>query len=244
MGGADVRLGLGLGFSAWRSAAFDGLVFTTTDTTQAWTIAAESGKSYYFDWGDDTGIDAYVGTGSGQSVVHNYAGPGTYKIKVWSDEIGSILYLSAVAQSLTGSIKLGTLSGCTNIYLQVNTVGFAEPISSLSAALNTLYAYSNYSDMVIGSLSHMTGLYNLRIGNNNLSGYEPSALSLLLKYFYAQNGGLAQSAVDQILSDVNDNLASRPVTGFVDLSGNTAPSAQGLIYKAAIQAHGWTVTTD
>jgi len=71
-------------------------------------------------------------------------------------------------------------------------------------------------------------------------------LALTLTFFYMPYCSLTQTAVDQILADFATNISLRPTDGRIDLNNgaNAAPSAAGLVNKAIIQAHGWTVNTN
>jgi hypothetical protein len=54
---------------------------------------------------------------------------------------------------------------------------------------------------------------------------------------------LDESAVDAILASLDANGASNGTVSMV-LGTNAAPSAAGLLSKAALELRGWTVTTN
>lgn len=112
--------------------------------------------------------------------------------------------------------------------------------------LDRYFVPNNFLTNDIPSFTGCLVINKIQVQVNQLSGYLSSTLSLTLIEFRAENNLLTQAAVDQILSDFNTNLASRPGSGTINLggTGNATPSAAGLIHKANIIAHGWTVTTN
>jgi len=104
---------------------------------------------------------------------------------------------------------------------------------------------------MLGSIPNLTlntALVTCDFTNARINNYTSSTLATTINLFHADGTGnaLPVAAVNQILADLVVNLASRPAVGACNLSGgsNAAPTGQGIIDKAAIAAHGWTVTTN
>ena len=110
-------------------------------------------------------------------------------------------------------------------------------IATLTATNNEISAVQNLSDNV--ALTYFRIIK--RTGAAGAMSYTASTLALTITFFRLNR--LNQTDVDQVLEDINTNLASRPITGSVELIDGDAPSAAGLVNKANIIAHGWTVTT-
>lgn len=223
-------------------------VFTTTDTTQNWTMRLTSGATYVFDWGD--GVQSYhVGNGADQVVTHTYASAGTYTIKLHIDDLTTVRKVYSPASQLSGSLP--AMSGMTSIqYAQINLNSLSGSIPNLSssAALLGFIVSSNALTGTIPSLSANVALQYFYVHTNSLTGYTASTLATSLIDFQAQGNALTQAAVDQVLVDFATNVAARPAVGTINLSGgtNAAPSAVGLAAKAAILAAkpAWTITNN
>lgn len=164
------------------------------------------------------------------------------------------------------------IASCTQLdFLQGQDNNFTGPVPDYST--NSLLTYINFdNNSMSGSLpavSNLTVLEKINFDNNNLTGTTPdfsncvvlnrislagnsltgyiaSTLALTLVEVDFIGNALSQASVDQILSDINTNLSSRPLSGSIHLEGgtNATPSALGLTYKANIIAHGWTVVTN
>lgn len=115
--------------------------------------------------------------------------------------------------------------------------------------LPDLLHYKASSNSITGNIPSVTGcpvMIEYELHDNQFTGYVASTIPLTFIEFQAQNNLLTQVAVDQILSDFNDNLGARPGAGTINLAGtgNATPSAAGLVHKANIIAHGWTCLTN
>jgi len=100
-----------------------------------------------------------------------------------------------------------------------------------------------------GSIPALSGLTNLAIFHcytNQLTAVEDMTIPLSLTTFYAQNNLFDSIAINKILAAFVDNLVNRPNIGTLNIggTGNAAPTGQGILDKASIIAHGWTVTTN
>jgi hypothetical protein len=157
---------------------------------------------------------------------------------------------------VTFNIYMNTGTGAMiDISLLTNLVTFSGysssfngiiPAFGLNFNLKYYYIYSCSLTGNIPSLSNLTVLINFYCYSNTLTGYLASTITLTCVNFRAYNNLLSQAAVDQILFDFYTNLASRPASGYIHLggTGNSAPSALGLTYKAAIIAKGWSCLTN
>lgn len=132
-------------------------------------------------------------------------------------------------------------SGCTalkEILLLGNS--FSGPLNVTGLAALEDISVGGPSISAITGLSDCTNLTSLYCASENTFTYNSSTISLNCNNIFLSV--LSESSVNQFLSDINDNLASRPVTGSIQIRG-AAPTGSGLTYKANIQAHGWTVDT-
>lgn len=187
----------------------------------------------------------------------------------WS-QIDSIEKINFRNSSFTGSItSLTNLTNLVFLLLQDNNltgslpdllsntliVRFIVYNNNISGSVpdfgmnDVLEGYTAYENNISGNTPSMTNLISLcefEFRDNNITGYTASIISLTCVNFIMNNNLLTQSAVDQILSDFNDNLALRPVSGKIYLhgTGNATPSAGGIVFKNNIIAHGWTVLTN
>lgn len=159
----------------------------------------------------------------------------------------NIRYLLLDSNQLTGSIpSLNANTKAIFLYFASNLLTGSIPTLTNLTTLQRFYCHSNQLTGSIPSLTLCISLTNFYFFTNQISNYTASTLALTLRYFWGQNNLLTSSAVNQILADFVTNLASRPSTGKIYLhgTGNQAPTGQGIIDKAAIQAHGWTVNTN
>jgi hypothetical protein len=149
--------------------------------------------------------------------------------------------------SLSGSIP--DLTGLTLLSIfQVSDNDFTGSIPDLTdcIVLSNCNVSNNNLSGNIPSLTTNVLLAQIVVSGQAISGYTASTISTTLTSFLAIGCALVVASVNQILADFVTNLAARPAAGTINLSGgtNAAPTGQGLIDKAAIQAHGWTVTTN
>ena len=93
-------------------------------------------------------------------------------------------------------------------------------ISNLPSSLKNLYLSDN-------SVNHLTSLEEFLCSNNTgITSWTASTVPTSCQAISLQNCRLTESAVDQILSDINDNLVNRPTNGSLRLdSNNASPSA-------------------
>lgn len=149
--------------------------------------------------------------------------------------------------SLSGNIPALTGLNLLSIF-QVSDNDFTGSIPDLTdnVALSNCNVSNNNLTGNIPALTTNVLLTQIVVSGQAISGYTASTLSTTLTSFLAIGCALSAAAVNQILADFVTNLAARPGVGTINLSGgtNAAPTGQGLIDKAAIQAHGWTVTTN
>lgn len=145
----------------------------------------------------------------------------------------------------------GEMSNCSNMsnLQSLNFVGnnlgpSLSFVSNLPSTLVNCYFGSNDFGGTIPSVNHLTSMQEF-VGSNNtgITSWTASTVPTSWRAISLQNCRLQESAVDQILSDINDNLVNRPTNGSLRLdSGNDSPSSTGLTYANAISNHGWSVT--
>jgi len=169
---------------------------------------------------------------------------------------GSIPYLSssfalqtfiAYGNSLNGSIS-GFNQSYNLLYFDVHNNTLTGSIPSLTDCTGLTY-FDVSTNLLTGSIPSLQ--YNQQlayfIGNNNsLVGYTAvvvGSLSPYLLYFNAQNNLLSQTAVDNILYDL-DVAGSYNGTVILNGTGNSTPSSTGLNYTASLVSKGWTVNVN
>jgi len=176
--------------------------FSTTDTTQEWTVNAVAGVGFDFDWGDGIGVH-YVSNGVNQVINHNYAGAGTYTIKFNIDNAHALQRFYCHTNSLTGSIPNMSGNPLHTVQFQVNLLTGSIPDLSGSPTLEYFYCDSNQLTGSIPDLSSLTLLQAFTCEDNQLTGSIPSLSS--------------NSALTRFLCGLNQLTGSIP-----DLSSNPA----------------------
>jgi len=133
--------------------------FTTTDTTQSWTLKLTAGATYQFDWGDGTGVYSYAGTGADQTITHNYAAAGTYAIKLWIDDPTKVLTFNCSSNGLSGILP--SLAACTalvNFDCSANSFSGTLPSFATCTALVNFACYRNSFSGTLPSFATCTAL--------------------------------------------------------------------------------------
>jgi len=195
------------------------LVWTTTDTTQVWTLKVDSGKAWSVDWGDGN-IDNFVGTGANQSANHNYAGAGTYTIKQYFDSPTDVIIYSGSGNVITGDIaQLASFTSLVSLVLNFTSVsGDVSVLSPLTSLVVTRFFST--------SVSYTTA---------SLPPWASNAIQL-------QNCAWTQAEVDQFLIDLADGVGA---SGSLNIAGtNAARSSASDAAKAALLAASWTLTVN
>jgi len=134
-------------------------------------------------------------------------------------------------------------------------------VLNVSALVRLEYLFCYNDNISVLDVSGMTLLYWLFCYNNNISVIDVSRATLLtrcycynnnisvldvsgatsLKELGCHNNSMNQSMVDTVLCDMDSHGTS---DGYLDIHGNTAPSATGVACKDNLVARGWSVTTD
>jgi hypothetical protein len=156
-------------------------------------------------------------------------------------------YVAFLGITLSGTLPdFSMLPLLSELYVQNNLLSGSLPNFLLNTSINIFRAFNNNFSGDIPDISSCALLTQYRIYTNQLTGSLLTQAPLMLIDFQAQNNLLSETAVNSILAAFVLNLNLRPVTGILNLAGtgNAPPAAQGLIDKAAIIAHGWTVTTN
>lgn len=155
-------------------------IFSTTDTSQSWTVRVASGGGWWIDWGDGIS-ERYVGTGADQAVSHTYAAPGTYTIVFAVDRPADLLYLTSIGNGLTGTLPpdLDIYTSLQQLQLPQNSIYGPIPTLDLPA-LRRIYLYNNDLSGSLPDLSSLGNLITLHFsGNADLGGQLPSFDSLV-----------------------------------------------------------------
>ena len=167
-----------------------------------------------------------------------------------------------------GDLPTPQLSTIVNYVIKEN--GFRGAIHDISASTN-IKRYSAYGQddgitgtirnpriMLTGQIPRLSSLSNLvyyHVGNGGVTEYNKGLANKLtvdpnfqvnqkIEEFYAGTCGLSQADVDLILERFYNKIPvfENPIRISVG-GGNAEPSAQGMIYKSALQSAGWDVIT-
>lgn len=185
-------------------------------------------------------------------------------------DCASLVILSAITNSFSGSLP--DPSGCplleryrfdsnsftgdcpaftNNQYLRVirlanNALSNAFPAISHLFQLDEIFISSCGFTGAFPVPHASAPLTSIKIDNNNFDSWNSWVPPLACVEFWANVNAFPVASVNQILADFVVNLAARPAAGVIKLQGgtNAAPAGQGLLDKASIIAHGWTVTTN
>jgi hypothetical protein len=145
------------------------------------------------------------------------------------------------------------LSGIVNISPYTNLTFFSNTNNDITSftgsqeltGLLEIYLNNNSLSGTIPSLSGNTVLQRFECFNNKFTDYVSSNISNTLDIFRADSNLLTTSAVNNLLSDF---VAANRTTGsrILNLAGtnNAAPSGQGITDKNSLLGLGWTVTTN
>jgi len=222
------------------------------------------GQGYYFD-----GVDDYLIDDNGQKILQEDTKGSWHSIYLTENEVppeGSIrgtgteirLHTTDTEPKITGKIILYP-EWCPNlvkIQAYRNAISFVG-ISGLPSLEHLDFAYNNVSTFNISnlpsigriycqnnsictiSLRALTSLYFLRCRENNLSFLDVSTGTGLSR-LECHNNSMDQDMVDTVLCDMDSHGTSN---GYLNISGNAAPSATGVACKNNLVARGWTVYT-
>jgi len=183
---------------------------------------------------------------------------------------GSIQSIDISLNSLTGSIPILSSSFALQTFIAYNNL-LNGSIIEFNKSYNLKYfdVHNNTLTGSIPSLNDCTGLTYFNVSTNSLTGSIPTlqnnqqlayficnnntltgytvvstgSLSPYLLYFNAQNNLLSQTAVDNILYDLNV-AGSYNGTIILNGTGNSSPSAAGLITTSSLASKGWTVNVN
>ena len=106
-----------------------------------------------------------------------------------------------------------------------------------SSVIQMIYSYDNhYTSADISGCTNLTHLY--------LSGSQLASLNLgtadKLTNVYLNDCGLTESQIDYVLHTLSRAGQS---DGYLELTGDAAPSAEGLVHYKNLKGRGWTITT-
>ena len=169
----------------------------------------------------------------------------------------SLTYLNCNGNYLTtldvdGAISLTTLSCRYNYNLPALDVSTLTALTSLEcrfckihvldiSALTLLTYLSCYNNQIsILDASALTLLETFYCYNNNITDLDVNG-AISLKTLKCYNNNMEQDMVDTVLCAMDGNGEEN---GYLDISGNEAPSATGVTCKNNLVARGWSVTTD
>ena len=153
--------------------------------------------------------------------------------------------LTGVLPSFAAFVQLGQFD------VSANSLTGALPSFGTCPILQEIYLNDNGFTGIIPSFAACRDLRNFIATNNLFSGYTPTCFvnQVNLGAIDLSNNAIANDAdINMILADLIQSLSvpGGRVTCTVTLTGgtNAAPTGQGLLDKIALNAAGWTVTTN
>jgi hypothetical protein len=176
--------------------------FATDETVQTWVIRAAMGANYQIVWGDGL-MDSQVGTGIDQTLIHNYAGPGTYDVQMQFADPDQLMKIDVTSDGLMGPM----------------------PDYSIYPSLMIVVCSDNLMTGHIPDLSLNASLMVFDCGQNTLDGPMPSlvdnaALTNFICYDNLMTGSIPPLTANTLLKEFN--CSENQLTGVIpSLSGNT-----------------------
>ncbi len=183
-----------------------------------------------------------------------------------------LFYLSCYGNALTGALPsfaantslelfecyqnqfsgaLPSFATCTALtQFQCWENGFTGSLPIFAACTALQYFDCSFCQFsgALPDFSPCTALTSFFANDNLFSGYTAGSLAtqVLMTYCWLQNNDLDASVINAILADLVTNEAAGALSRNcnADLSGNAAPTGQGVTDAAALVTAGWTVTTD
>ena len=184
-------------------------------------------------------------TGSIQTIdVHNNLLTGSIPFLSSSFALQTfIAYNNLLSGSISGFDKNYNLQ-----YFDVHSNALTGSIPNLTDCTGLTYfdVSANLLNGSIPSLQYPQQLAYFICNNNSLTGYTTISIGTLspyLLYFNAQSNSLSQTAIDNILYDL-DVAGSYNGTVILNGTGNSTPSSTGLLYTASLVSKGWTVNVN
>ena len=251
-------------FGVWADAARSKtnsstlMVFTNPSSTLLFEIllrAQTTGDKISVYWDDGSSNDYTLNNmaGADTAVGHTYAAAANRTIVVCGAERVRRLYS---AQTDGRSAFGGNVSSWTWLtYLRVTG---NNTLSGSVAGLTDLTSLSvTGSNTLSGSVAALTDLTSLSVtGSNTVIGFDGVAASATKLSYLKMNNALSEAVVNAILAGfwANRDVAKTREERLIDLNdnaGSAAPTGQGIIDKAALQAYVsppgavvWTVETN
>jgi len=137
------------------------VTFSATDDLTL-KMTATAGAYVLVDWGDLTST-TWVCDGSEQTVLHNYAGAGSYTVKIYGDlESITTFNLNNQANVAITTTEISKLTSLTRLVVyQANLSGLIQTLNALKSLTYLDVAFNN---LLIGTISGLTSLSQLATG--------------------------------------------------------------------------------
>lgn len=128
--------------------------------------------------------------------------------------------------------------------LYIQNTGFSSIPSFDFSACTVLDASNCASITSIGSAHNFASMVTFTLNGSAITSWNQTAISTSVTTFSIFNNSLAQSEIDDVLSQLKTsyNTANRVIVS--NMTGNTAPSAAGIVDRDYLNTNGCTITTD
>jgi len=173
------------------------------------------------------------------------------------------LYPNYIMQSFkcSNNKMSGSISNISSSYLHPSELSYFDcsynaltgNIPSMETYVTKMTVFNCSNNKLSGKIpsTYNTLMTTFICSNNQLTSYRgldgDYPISTYMTYFDAQNNLLSQAAVDRILLEI-DTYCALPSEGVGEVylggTGNSAPSAAGIVSKNSLIAKGWTVSTN
>jgi Leucine-rich repeat (LRR) protein len=156
-------------------------------------------------------------------------------------------YIRFEGARFTGQIPSINNSSIRYIRLENNNFELSLPEQNLRNCY-LFYAHGNSISGSIPSWANCSNMQYLKLNNNSLTGYIPTAISSLrnLRNFDVSNNNLSKAAIENIIADLMANYAARARRGVnVNMLGNGISesdlSTEALANLNTVRSYGWSV---
>lgn len=209
------------------------------------TIELLAPEEFTIIWGDNT-IESISAAAGEIEISHTYNLHGFYKIAFFlnPDNIETLNFYNNPL--VTPFPALNALSNLNLLNISYTSYGGNFSTNPLPPGIKTIYAFNcAFSGMYL-NLEDCPLLESLSADNNNISTFSCNVFPLVFNLLLLANNQIDSSDINSILALFAADLSNRPTSGFISLTGSNmgTPFGQGLVDKAAIISHGWTVYTN
>lgn len=180
----------------------------------------------------------------GYNIIRQIDGQNEGITKIENLNLVPDLYYLGLAYNSLSSIDITALINLYNLALTTNPSLGAITLPETETLEIATLSGTGLSSIDLSKAPNLRYFY---LSDNNLTSLDLSVLNLNIttNWIILNNNNFNQAAIDLIISDILDIITITGKAGTLDITNNTAPSAQGLADIATLETtYGWTVTHD